>query len=212
MSRRHRSSRPLTHVSKRYDRAYFDRWYRHHSTRISSSESLHRKVRLAVSAAEYMLGRRIERVLDVGCGEGRWRAPLLRYRRGIAYTGVDASEYAVAQFGATRNIRRGTLGELAKLKLRRGFDLVVCADMLQYVSDAEVARGLREIRRLLGGVAYIEAWANEDAMEGDMEGWHSRSAAHYRRLFRTAGLTSCGMYCWIDARRLGNVNALEVAE
>jgi hypothetical protein len=69
---------------------------------------------------------------------------------------------------------------------------------------------LKEVRRLLGGVAYIEAYAREDDMVGDMEGWVYRSAGTYRREFRTAGLTQCGMYCFIDASKLNAVNALEV--
>jgi len=70
--------------------------------------------------------------------------------------------------------------------------------------------GVREIRRLLGGAAYIEAYAREDDMEGDMDGWHFRPASVLRREFRQAGLTHCGLYCFIDARKITAVNALEV--
>lgn len=197
---------------KPYDRAYFDRWYRDPRSRIDSDESLERKVRLAVAAAEYLLGRPIRTVLDVACGEGRWYPILRSIRPRLRYTGVDASAYAVRRFGRQRHIRLGTFGELAKLRLPAGFDLVVCADAIQYLGTVDLRRGLREIHRLLGGVAYIEAFAREDDMEGDMEGWHLRSAATYRRLFRAAGLRHCGFYCWIDPRRLGNVNALEMAD
>jgi hypothetical protein len=82
--------------------------------------------------------------------------------------------------------------------------------MLQYVPKSDLRAGLREVRRLLGGVAYIEAYAREDDMEGDMEGWHFRSAAMYRREFRAAGLTHCGLYCFIDAEKIPAINALEV--
>src|SRR5690348_7556594 len=37
--------------NKRYDRAYFDRWYRATRTRIDTAQSLARKVHLAVSVA-----------------------------------------------------------------------------------------------------------------------------------------------------------------
>ena len=47
------------------------------------------------------------------------------------------------------------------MRLPKRIDLTVCADVLQYAGDAEVARGLRSIRQLLGGVAYIEAFVTE---------------------------------------------------
>jgi SAM-dependent methyltransferase len=194
---------------KAYDSDYFHRWYRDPRTRVTSERSLDRKVHLALSAAEYMLGRRIRTVLDVGCGEARWYVALKRLRPGIAYVGVESSDYAIRTFGATRNIKRGSFGSLKTLKLRGPFDLIVCADMLQYVSNADLQPGLRELRRLLGGVAYIEAYAREDDMVGDMEGWNYRSAATYRRHFRNAGLTHCGMYCFVDEGKISAVNALE---
>jgi SAM-dependent methyltransferase len=177
---------------------------------VTSDRALDRKVHLALSAAEYMRGRHVRTVLDVGCGEARWLVALKRIRPGIAYTGVESSEYAVRTFGATRNIKRGSFGALRALKLRGPFDLIVSADMLQYVATTDLQPGLREIRRLLGGVAYIEAYAREDDMVGDMEGWNHRSAATYRRAFKAAGLTQCGMYCFIDMDKIDAVNALEV--
>ena len=197
-------------MPKQYDSSYFHRWYRDPRTRVTSERVLDRKVHLALSAAEYMLGRRVRTVLDIGCGEARWYVALRRMRPGIGYIGVESSDYAVRTFGASRNVRQGSFGTLRSLKLRGPFDLIVCADVLQYVPTADLGRGLREIRRLLGGVAYIEAYAREDDMEGDMEGWVFRSGANYRRAFRNAGLTHCGLYCFIDAMKIDAVNALEV--
>lgn len=194
---------------KSYDREYFDRWYRDPADRVSTTASLGRKVRMAVTAAEYLLGRRIRTVLDVGCGEAPWQPVLARLRRDVRYIGVDSSEYVLERFGAERNIRRGTLGGLGTLRLPRRIDLIVCADVLQYVSDADVARGLRTIRTLLGGVAYIEAFAREDQMVGDRARWHERSASEYRRLFRSAGLTRCAPYCYIDLERFDTLNVFE---
>lgn len=209
-----RSHCPITGnplASKAYDRSYFTRWYHDPRTRIDDGSTVARKVHLAVAAAEFMLGRRIRSVLDVGCGEGRWYPPLRRLRPGIRYQGVDGSEWAVRRWGKRRHIRLGTLGALRTLRLAVGWDLVVCSDVLQYVPTADVERGLREIRRLVAGVAFIEAFAAEDAMEGDDHEWHHRSAAEYRRIFRGAGLTQCGMHCWVDLDALDNVNAFEIA-
>jgi SAM-dependent methyltransferase len=196
---------------KQYDREYYQRWYHDADTRIASAAGLARKVHLAVSAAEFMLARPIESVLDVGCGEASWRGPLRKVRPSASYTGVEASEYAVKRYGKSRNIRRGTFGELRAVDLEDSYDLIVCADVVQYIPDPELRRGLRAIRSMTAGVAYIETFAAEDSMEGDRDGWIDRPRRTISRLFRDAGLTHCGFYCWINERKLWNVNSFERA-
>jgi 2-polyprenyl-3-methyl-5-hydroxy-6-metoxy-1,4-benzoquinol methylase len=67
-------------MQKQYDREYFDKWYRDPRHAVSSRQVLARKVALAVAVAEYYLCRPLRDVLDVGCGEGVWRKPLLALR------------------------------------------------------------------------------------------------------------------------------------
>ena len=194
---------------KFYDRSYFDRWYRDPGDRVATRESLERKVRMAVALAEFLLGRKIRSVLDVGCGEAAWQPLLKRIRPQARYIGVDSSDYVIERFGASRNIRRGTLSTLGAMRLPKRLDLIVCADVLQYASDTDVARGLRAIRQLLGGVAYIEAFVTDDNMEGDRDGWHERTAAEYTRFFRDAGLTQCGPYAFVSLDELESLNRFE---
>ena len=184
--------------AKRYDRAYFDRWYRDPATRVADAGALARRIRLALSAAEYLLERPVRAALDVGCGEGRWGVALRRVRPRLRYTGVDGSEYVVRRFGARRNIVRGTVGTLGALDLRGPFDLVVCSDVLHYVTDDELAHGVPALAALLGdGVAYIELFTSDDEIEGDLRGFHPRPPAFYRRLFTRAGLVSRGLNVYV---------------
>lgn len=194
---------------KSYDRSYFDRWYRDPRDRVTTRDGLARKVGMVTGVTEYLLGRAIRTVLDVGCGEAPWYPVLRRLRRDVRYIGVDPSEYAVARFGDSRHVRRGTLADLDAMRLPRKLDLIVCADVLQYVDTPTLARGLRSIRRLLGGVAYIETFTTDDGMVGDRNGWHERTALEYRTLLRQAGLTQCGPYCYIDADELDALNDFE---
>jgi SAM-dependent methyltransferase len=202
-----------THESavKSYDRSYFDRWYRDPDHRVATRESLERKIRMAIALAEFLLGRKIRSVLDVGCGEAAWQPVVKRLRPQARYIGVDSSEYVLERFGESRQIRRGTLGTLGEMRLPKRIDLIVCADVLQYMTDAEVTRGLRAIRRLLGGIAYVEAFVKEDNMEGDRVGWHERTAVEYGRFFRDAGLTQCGPYSFIALDELDALNRFEHA-
>ena len=193
---------------KAYDKTYFDRWYRSNGAVVDDA-ALARKVHVAVAAAEFVLEREIRSVLDVGCGEGRWRAVLKRMRPGIEYLGVDSSDYAVRRFGKRRNIRKGSVGTVGQLGIRRKFDLVVCADVLWYVPTPELRRGLAEMRKLLRGVAYIEAYATGDEVEGDLDAWIERSEATYRRAFSDAGLVACGLNCWIAREDLDRLSIME---
>jgi len=192
---------------KRYDRAYFDKWYR--DERINSPAEIRRKVVLAVAAAEYFLQRSVRSALDVGCGEGQWQLHLRAIRPRIRYLGLDSSAYVVRQFGKARNIRRATFGELPSLHLAQTFDLIVCSDVLHYVGDSEIRSGAREIARLCKGVAYLEVLTKEDDVVGDLEGLISRPAAWYRKTFERAGLVHVGPYTWLGKPLQPIASALE---
>ena len=196
-------------MTKRYDKHYFDHWYRDPRDRVSTRESLERKVRMAVSVTEFLLGREIRSVIDVGCGEAPWFTVLRRLRPHARYIGIDSSEYAVERYAKSRNVRRGDFATLGDLRLPKRVDLIVCADLLQYVDDADVVRGLRAIRAHLAGVAYIEPFTTADAMEGDTENWHDRDVADYTRFFRSARLTQCGPNCFVNLDVIENLNDFE---
>lgn len=183
-------------MAKAYDQGYFDKWYRDPRHTVVHAEVLARRVRLSVAAAEYLLERPVATVLDVGCGEGRWRELLRALRPRVKYTGVDSSAYAIARYGRQRNLRLGSLANLGRLGLRGPYDLIVCSDVLHYVPTEDARRGLKSIGRLLGGVAFIEVFTREDETVGDDEEFQPRSAATYRRLFREAGLFHLGLHCW----------------
>jgi hypothetical protein len=125
---------------------------------------------------------------------------------------VDPSEYVVRRYGATRNLRRGTLATLDSAAGGGRFDLVVCCDVLQYVPDGELAVGLGHVRALLGGVAFLEAYTTADTVDGDLRGWHPRAPGEYRAHFRAAGLTACGLHCYAAAPVAANTAALERAD
>ena len=196
-------------MTKRYDKHYFDHWYRDPHERVATRESLERKVRMAISVTEFLLGRELKSIIDVGCGEASWFPVLRRLRPHARYIGIDSSDYVIERYAKSRNVRRGDLATLGDLRLPKRVDLIVCADVLQYVDDADITRGLRAIRTLLGGVAYIEAFTTADAMEGDTENWHNRDVADFSRFFRAARLTQCGPNCFINLDALENVNDFE---
>ncbi len=196
---------------KRYDAHYFERWYRRSSVGVGAGEFVGRKVRLAVTATEYLFGRELTSVLDVGCGEAPWRAHVRKLRPGVLYAGMDSSEYAVRRFGRARNIRWGTVGGLAAAGFRGRYDLLVCADVLHYVPTAEVRRGLAAMHALCGGVAFIEAFTSADAIEGDRAAFQRRSPAAYQKLFAAAGFVPVGLHLYATREMSETLVALEHA-
>jgi SAM-dependent methyltransferase len=195
--------------SRTYDRAYFDKWYRSPRYRVKSPNDRRREVALALAAADLVLGRPARSVLDVGCGEGQWRAELRRRRPGIRYYGVDGSEYVVKRFGRRRNIRLGSIERLDAVRLPARFDLIACVGVLNYLTPEQFRHGAEHIARRLEGVAYLEIFTNEDGVTGDFSSSDARSPTWYRRILGEAGLIACGMHCY--APRAANLAVLERA-
>src|ERR1700758_2860594 len=79
------------------------------------------------------------RVLDVGCGVGRWSRLLAA--RGARVTGVDLSPTMIAE--AERRAAASGLGDRcqfmvqdsATLEIDGSFDLIVCVTVLQHILD-----------------------------------------------------------------------------
>lgn len=196
-------------MDKRYDRDYFDRWYRRGG--IGGAQRLARKVALAVATAEYHLERPLRTVLDIGCGEGAWRAPLLKLRPKLRYLGFDSSEYAIGRHGARRNLHYARFADFEHLRPCPPADLVVCSDVLHYLKAPEIDRGLPGLAELCGGVAFLEAFAREDAAEGDEDGFIARPGAFYRRRFEAVGFRGLGSHCWLSPALVPGATVLELA-
>jgi SAM-dependent methyltransferase len=194
-------------ASDRFDREYFDRWYRDEG--YGSPARLRRKVDYALAATEYLLERPVRSVLDVGCGEGVWARELRRRRPQARYLGVDPSTYVVERFGRARHLVLGGLGDLGRLDLEGPHDLVVCSDVIAYVPAAELQRGLRAIGAQLGGAAFIEVFTAGDDFEGDLDGYRRRSPATYDRWFTAAGLHRVGPHLYAGARLLAQLATFE---
>jgi SAM-dependent methyltransferase len=199
----------MTDPDRTYDKAYFDKWYRHPRHRVSTTASTIRKAAMVLGVAEFYLERPVRSVLDIGCGEGQWNPVLKKLRPGLHYRGVDPSEYAVRRFGKTRNLRLGGFADLGGLNLTRAYDLVICSDTLYYVPRRDLEVGLRLIAQVLGGVAFLEAYASREALVGDFSDIEPRTAEFYRRLFRRHGFVSCGPHCYVGRELRGQVMEME---
>jgi SAM-dependent methyltransferase len=200
---------PKKSIAERYDKAYFERWYRDPKTRVKSSSAIRRKASLALSVAEYYLERPVRTVLDVGCGEGNWLAPLKALRPGIRYTGVDSSSYAVARYGRSRNIRLGSFATLGELGLAPAYDLIVCSDTLFYLTLEELKAGLAFLAPVTDGLAFLELYTDGDSLTGDFPSKGLQSASYYRSLVQGYGFLSVGSHCYLGPGMRGMAMEME---
>jgi SAM-dependent methyltransferase len=104
-----------------------------------------------------------ERVLDVGCGPGRWYAPLLHKVPGIDYTGLDRFGIMLEGHPAPE---RALQGDIARIPFPdHSFDVVMANHMLFYVEDID--GGLAECKRVLkpGGLLLATTNSNQNMPE-----------------------------------------------
>ena len=201
-------------MSKQYDRDYFERWYRDAALKreaIGGGARLARKVALAVATAEYWLERPLRSVLDVGCGEGAWQPALKKLRPRASYLGFDSSEYAIERFGRRRGLHRAAFGDFAMLRPCAPVDLLVCSDVMHYLDTRELDAGLPGLAELCAGIAFLETFTREDAVEGDTAGFRRRPARFYRDRFEAAGFVALGSHLWLSPALAGQAAALETA-
>jgi hypothetical protein len=176
---------------KVYDEAYFEHWYRDPRSRVVTRERRRQLARDLLLQADWLLGRPLTSVIDVGCGEGAWGEALSWQRPGLAYSGYDSSAWAIERHGATRHLSLCALGELGGLPKQQA-DLLLCHDVLHYVDDAEIEAALAAINRWSLALAYISVISADIDFVGDRVGYLARPASAYRRWMANAGWVPAG--------------------
>ena len=143
--------------SSRFDREYYRRFYRDGRTSVISRAEMSARAGLIAAYTKHV-GCPVSSILDAGCGIGLLRTPLLRALPGATYVGLEYSEYLCQRYGWLQ-------GSVADFRSRETFDLVVCYDVMQYLSAAEAERALRNLARLCRGVLFFSALTSRDWRE-----------------------------------------------
>jgi len=155
----------------------------------------HLAQRLAL--ARWLRVRPGTRVLDVGCGVGRW-SRLLASRRAVV-TGVDLSGEMIAE-AERRAARAGVahrcrflVQDAAALDVGGVFDLVLAVTVLQHILDpAAVSAAVERMADHLapgGRAVLLEAAPASLSTRCDSTVFKARTRAAYLRLFSAHGLT-----------------------
>jgi trans-aconitate methyltransferase len=183
--------------SSRFDKRYYDRFYRDARTRVTTQAEIDVLGRFVCAYLRH-LEIPVRRVLDAGCGLGYWRSVITEHYPRASYTGIEWSEYLCQTLGWTH-------ASVADYQPRGRFDLVVCQGVLQYLTDAEAERAMDNLGRICRGALYLEVLTREDwqhncdrrATDGRA---HLRPAKWYRqRLARRFQACGGGLYAHHDS-------------
>lgn len=175
-----------------FDRDYYKRFYFDSSTAVTSRAEMRARARLIAGCVDY-LGVPVNHIVDVGCGVGMLRAPLLRAYPKADYTGVEVSEYLCQRYGWEHS-------SAEDFRSRRRFDLVICYDVMQYLDPKAAVRAMANLGRLCRGALYFGALTTEDWRDNcDQTRTHRieglRPGSWYRReLSRHFRHIGCGMW------------------
>ena len=164
-----------------FDKEFYDRFYRRPSTAVAKPEEFKRLADFVLRYLDYV-DIPVRSVIDFGCGLGLWQAVLAATERPITYTGVEVSTYLCDKYGWKQ-------ASVVEFKSRSKYDLIICQDVLPYLTDREVRLAIRNIVKLCRGAVYIQAITKEDWDQENCDrkrtdpAMRRRETDWYRKLF-----------------------------
>ena len=108
----------------------------------------------------------MEKILDVGAGEGR--NALFLARKGFEVTGVDISKEAVDKFigfAEKEKLRvKGVVSDIIDFRIREKYKAIICVATLHLVSKEKVRETIRKIQKHTenNGINLITVFTKKD--------------------------------------------------
>ena len=145
---------PATPKKVRFDKAYYDRFYRNPKTRAVTPAATRRQARFIAAYVRH-LEIPVRRLLDVGCGTGVLLRALGREFPKARCEGVEFSDYLCNQYGWRQ-------GSAVDFQPKQPADLVICNDVLGYLRDADCERAIANLAAMAGSALYLGVLTRED--------------------------------------------------
>ena len=181
-------------TAERFDAEYYRRYYENRDTAIITPEMRRHEVAFVLAFCKY-IDLDVERFTDVGAGTGWWAREFAKQCRSCReIETLDASRAACELYGH----RHSSLQKLAG----KPADLVICRDVLRYLSTADAEEGIRRLARKCRGVLYVHVITSDDEFDeeaSDLEG-NFRPVTWYRKRLKDVGFRDCGMGLFVSTR------------
>jgi SAM-dependent methyltransferase len=179
--------------SNNFSAAYFRKFYLNPATRVVTAAEMRNRAAL-IAAVLRQAQIPIRSILDAGCGIGLLREPFAEFLPRARYAGLEASPYLCNRFG-------WIAGSVVDYKPRKAADLVICYDVLQYLSDTEASRAISNLSALARSALYVSALTAEDWRENcdrtrTDRAVHLRPGVWYRRRLRKS-FSYIGFGIWL---------------
>ncbi len=163
-------------TSERFDKAYYDRFYRNAQTRAVSPAAAKRQATFIAAYLKH-LEVPIKSIVDIGCGVGTLLRALQRAFPRARCQGVELSDYLCQRYG-------WACGAVEDYEASTPYDLVICNDVLPYLDDRACIQALGNLGKLSRGALYLGALTREDLAQCDPDRTdlkqHVRPVAWYR--------------------------------
>jgi 2-polyprenyl-3-methyl-5-hydroxy-6-metoxy-1,4-benzoquinol methylase len=139
-----------------FDKAYYEKFYLDAKTQAVSTQEQERQVNLIHAHVNY-LQVEIRSVLDLGCGLGVFLQCLKAAMPNVDTTGVEISDFLCHQHGWSK----GSVVDFG-IDSEQQYDLVICNDVLAYLSNAQCAKAIKNIAKLTRQCLYLSVLTEED--------------------------------------------------
>lgn len=175
----------------RFDKAYYDRFYRNPNTRAVTPAAARRQAEFIAAYLRH-LEVPVQHILDMGCGTGTVLRALGRCYPRARCDGVEFSDYLCSRYGWMK-------GSVVDHQSAQRADLVVCNDVLAYLDEAACELAIDNLATLTGSALFLGVLTKEDLEVCDRRRTDAaqiaRPAAWYReRLQRHYLAVGGGLY------------------
>ncbi len=166
---------------RRFDEAYYHRFYENPATRVHSAEE-HANLAQFVFAFARWNKLEVKTVLDIGAGIGLWKDWIAKNEKGVKYTGTEVSQSMCKKHGYDHR-------DIARWRDRKKYDLIICQGVLQYLPDPDVAPAVANMAAMAKGLVYLEITTradlrdNVDKTKTDAD-IYVRNGSYYRGLLQ----------------------------
>ncbi len=141
-------------MAERFDKSYYDRFYRNPETRAVTPAASRRQAAFLAAYLKH-LEIPVRRILDIGCGTGATLRALGKQYPGAVTQGVEISAYLCRRYGWQQ-------GSVIDYQAGTPFDLVVCHDVLAYLDKAECTRAIANLDRLSRAAVFLGILTSDD--------------------------------------------------